>query len=157
MIIILQIFPSSKMFHCNALRNSEGLAIRSNNCTITPSQRQTVDFKLQRKLLQSVGELCERLDLSPSDAEPIAQACIPYLSWEQPKELQAACKGSLGTLCQRDPDGMWLLLAQLQPAEAMVPPHPVLVPYKVRVFMWLFFHFKVDNSNYILKMECKLQ
>ena len=98
---------------------------------LDPSLRQTANFKLQRKLLECVGILCEHLDIRSSDEEQLAHACVPYLSTEQPDELRKTCQTSLIPLVRRDPDRMWLLLQQLQPQEVTVPPHRSLKPYKV--------------------------
>ncbi|KAL5484668.1 hypothetical protein EMCRGX_G021207 [Ephydatia muelleri] len=90
--------------------------------------RQTSAYKLQRKLLQNVGVLCEQLNIVTTDAELLLMACVPYLSNTQPEELQQACRDSLGYLARREPDCVWLFLSQLL-SECSPPPHPSLKPY----------------------------
>ena len=89
-----------------------------------------------------MATLCQKLNISATDSEQLAHACVPYLSMDQPEQLQRACHASLTTLVQRDPDSMWLLLQQLWVQEA-TPPHPTLKPYKVHIMfslvrLWLF-------------------
>lgn len=110
----------------------ESLATKSANSD--KLYRQTANFKLQRKLLECVGTLCEHLDIRSSDEEHLAHACVPYLSSEQPGELRKTCQTSLTTLVRRDPDRMWLLLQQLRSQDVPTPPHQSLKPYKFSAF-----------------------
>lgn len=103
------------------------------SCTLS---RQTANFKLQKKLLESIAILCVKLDVS-SDAELLAHACIPYLSNEQPIELVQTCQTSLASLVRRNPDTLWLILQQLCPQQVPVPPHPTLKPFQVCDFIML--------------------
>ncbi|XP_061486744.1 TELO2-interacting protein 1 homolog isoform X2 [Rhineura floridana] len=58
-----------------------------------PIYSHTLAFKLQLVVLESLGSLCETLDLGESDLDKVADACLLYLSAKQPAKLQeAACR-----------------------------------------------------------------
>ena len=113
-----------------------------------PTYTHTVDYKLQRKLLEAVGVLCVRvsscelllyfildvsqLDVSPFDCERMLRACLPYLCDDMPLALQDSCRCCVGVLARVYPDRVWVLLAQLC-AAANLPstPHNSMLPIKV--------------------------
>ena len=94
--------------------------------------RQTGQCKLQCELLESVGVLSLKLQVSTSDLERLAHACIPYLGSDQPDVLQQACQTCFQNLIDLDPDAMWLLLEQLRSEGGeTTPPGPSLKLYKL--------------------------
>ena len=94
--------------------------------------RQTAQCKLQQELLECVGVLSLKLQVSTADLEKLAHACALYLASDQPDPLQQACLVCFQSLIDLDPDAMWLLLEQLKSeGEETTPPSPSLKPYKL--------------------------
>ncbi|MEQ2205268.1 hypothetical protein XENOCAPTIV_005999, partial [Xenoophorus captivus] len=56
-----------------------------------PVYTHTLAYKLQLAVLQGLGSLCQRLNLSEADLDAVCEACLPYLSCRQPIRLQEAC------------------------------------------------------------------
>jgi hypothetical protein len=92
--------------------------------------QHSVACKLQMKMLETVAVLSVKLQVSSSDLETLAAACLPYLSHHQPQRLVNSCQSSLTALVNSDPDLLWLLLHQLVPTATTPPPHPSLPTYK---------------------------
>ena len=94
--------------------------------------RQSAQCKLQLELLECVGVLSLKLQVSTADLEKLAHACLPYLGNDQPDLLQKACKTCFGYLINLDPDAMWLLLEQVRSEGNMTTPtSPFLKPYRL--------------------------
>ena len=94
--------------------------------------RQTAQCKLQQELLECVGLLSLKLNISTAQLERLAHACLPYLHSDQPDSLQEACQTCFIHLINLDSDAMWLLLEQLR-SEGVetTPPSSLLKPYKL--------------------------
>ncbi|KAM3923949.1 TELO2-interacting protein 1 homolog [Leptodactylus fuscus] len=87
---------------------------------------QTFGFKLQKALLDGLGELCADLSLGDGDLLEVIDSCALYLSSRHPKQLQEAAFSTLLRLSELDPDNVWLhLCAWQKPPEV---PHSSLVP-----------------------------
>ena len=94
--------------------------------------RQTGECKLQQQLLECVGTLSLKLQVSTADMERLAHACVPYLGSNQPYVLQQACQTCFQNLIELDPDVMWLLLEQLRSDGCeTTPPDSALRPYRL--------------------------
>ena len=94
--------------------------------------RQTAQCKLQQELLECVGVLSLKLQVSTANLERLAHACAPYLASDQPDILQQACLTCFQNLIDLDPDTMWLLLEQLRSeGGGTTPPSSALKPYKL--------------------------
>uniref|UniRef100_A0A3P8UTC6 TELO2 interacting protein 1 n=1 Tax=Cynoglossus semilaevis TaxID=244447 RepID=A0A3P8UTC6_CYNSE len=97
-----------------------------------PIYVHTLAYKLQLAVLQGLGSLCQRLDLSETDLDAVSEACLPYLSCRQPIRLQEACLSVFRHLIQLDPDTFWFTLNELHCASSHTPPHPDLQPVQLR-------------------------
>ena len=106
--------------------------ISSHTTSYPPPYRQTGQCKLQQELLECVGVLSLKLQVSTADLERLAHACVPYLGSDQPDVLQQACQTCFQNLIDLDPDAMWLLLEQLRSeGSETTPTGPSLKSYKL--------------------------
>lgn len=97
-----------------------------------PLSRQTGECKLQLELLECVGTLSLKLQVSTADVERLAHACAPYICNDQPDVLQQAGQTCFHNLIELDPDAVWLLLEQLRSDGCeTTPPDPALRPYRL--------------------------
>ena len=95
-----------------------------------PLCRQTAQCKLQQELLECVGHLSLRLQVTSAHLEKLAHASLLYLHSDQPDVLQQACLTCFRNLIDLDPDAMWLVLTQLRSeGEKTTPPSSPLKPY----------------------------
>ncbi|XP_029291967.1 TELO2-interacting protein 1 homolog isoform X2 [Cottoperca gobio] len=96
-----------------------------------PVYTHTLAYKLQLAVLQGLGSLCQRLDLSEVDLDAVCEACLPYLSCRQPIRLQEASVSVFQHLIQVDPDAFWFTLNELHCPSSYIPPHPDLYPVQL--------------------------
>ena len=104
--------------------------LASTSRTAGATYRHTSNYKLQKAVLDNAAMLANKLEMTADDHERLAHACIPYMDYHQPLELQAKCKTCLETLAARHADLLWLLLRQIQSGHVLQPPHVSLKPYK---------------------------
>lgn len=52
----------------------------------------TQNYKLQRELLQYLGQLTADLELFEKQTDLVVESAVPYLSVKQPKQLQVSQK-----------------------------------------------------------------
>lgn len=104
--------------------------LASTSRTAGATYRHTSNYKLQRAVLDNAAVLANKLEMTADDHERLAHACIPYMDYHQPLELQAKCKTCLETLAVCHADLLWLLLQQIQSDHVLHPPHVSLKPYK---------------------------
>ncbi|XP_062397012.1 TELO2-interacting protein 1 homolog isoform X2 [Sardina pilchardus] len=96
-----------------------------------PNYTQSVNYKLQLAYLQGLGPLCVSLDLDESDVEMVSEACLPYLSVQQPPKLQESCCSVFQCLINKDPDVIWFTLCEQFCPYAYQPLHRDLMPVKL--------------------------
>eukprot|EP00062_Callorhinchus_milii_P002858 gi/632939507/ref/XP_007910321.1/ PREDICTED: TELO2-interacting protein 1 homolog [Callorhinchus milii] len=96
-----------------------------------PIYSHTLSYKLQFTVLQSLGTLCEKLDLAESDLDIVISTCLPYLSSRQPLKLQEAACSVFHHLIEVDPDAVWLALNEAYCPCTYDPPHPSLLPIRL--------------------------
>ncbi|XP_047227855.1 TELO2-interacting protein 1 homolog [Girardinichthys multiradiatus] len=96
-----------------------------------PVYTHTLAYKLQLAVLQGLGSLCQRLNLSEADLDAVCEACLPYLSCRQPIRLQEACLSVFRHLIQVDPDTFWFTLNEIHCPSSYTPPHPDLQPLQL--------------------------
>ncbi|XP_072136965.1 TELO2-interacting protein 1 homolog isoform X1 [Mobula birostris] len=96
-----------------------------------PIYSHTLAYKLQLAVLQGLGKLCEKLELSEVDLDTVASSCLSYLSSRQPIKLQEAACSVFSHLSKVDPDAIWLILNELYCPDAYNPPHTSLPPIRL--------------------------
>ncbi len=98
------------------------------------TDRQSSQYKLQQCLLSCVSTLCVQLVVPSCEVEALACSALPYLSADQPQELQDTCLTCFRDLIGYDPDVVWLLLQQLCSTEATNPENSALIQYSFRQY-----------------------
>nr|XP_055043947.1 TELO2-interacting protein 1 homolog [Misgurnus anguillicaudatus] len=93
-----------------------------------PVYTHTLAYKLQLAVLQGLGPLCVKLNLTEADLDRISDACLPYLSCRQPIKLQEACLSVFRHLMDVDSDSCWFTLNEIFCPVSYEPPHPHLLP-----------------------------
>ncbi|XP_076131875.1 TELO2-interacting protein 1 homolog isoform X1 [Alosa pseudoharengus] len=96
-----------------------------------PNYTQSLNYKLQLAYLQGLGPLCVSLDLDESDVDMVSEACLPYLSDQQPPKLQEACCSVFQCLINKDPDVIWFTLCEQFCPYIYQPLHRDLMPVKL--------------------------
>ncbi|KAG5281651.1 hypothetical protein AALO_G00047280 [Alosa alosa] len=96
-----------------------------------PNYTQSLNSKLQLAYLQGLGPLCVSLDLDESDVDMVSEACLPYLSYQQPPKLQEACCSVFQCLINKDPDVIWFTLCERFCPYIYQPLHRDLMPVKL--------------------------
>ncbi|KAK6629963.1 hypothetical protein RUM43_003784 [Polyplax serrata] len=73
----------------------------------------TQNYKLQRELLQYLGQLTADLELFEKQTDLVVESALPYLSAKQPKQLQEKCRELFVHLKVHDPYLIWFKLHSL--------------------------------------------
>ncbi|CAG2063496.1 unnamed protein product, partial [Timema podura] len=84
---------------------------------IGSAYRFTQVYKLQRELLDGLGEVAIHLGLAEKELDNVLETVIPYLSIQQPQPLQEGCVKLLMQLAKLDADVVWLKLVHLLPGD----------------------------------------
>nr|CAD7392707.1 unnamed protein product [Timema cristinae] len=84
---------------------------------IGSAYRFTQVYKLQRVLLDGLGEVAIHLGLAEKELDNVLETVFPYLSIQQPQPLQEGCIKLLKQLAKLDADVVWLKLVYLLPGD----------------------------------------
>nr|CAD7258809.1 unnamed protein product [Timema shepardi] len=84
---------------------------------IGSAYRFTQVYKLQRELLDGLGEVATHLDLAEKELDNVLETVFPYLSNQQPQPLQEGCIKLLKQLAKLDADVVWLKLVNFLPGD----------------------------------------
>ncbi|ELT91555.1 hypothetical protein CAPTEDRAFT_223407 [Capitella teleta] len=94
--------------------------------------KHTVNCKLQLCILSNIGPLCVKCEVSDDALMAVIDACLPYLSSQQPIILQEACVAAFCDWMQLDADLIYYVLWETHCPRTPEPPHLCFspVPFK---------------------------
>jgi hypothetical protein len=95
--------------------------------TVTPVDttsllKFSVGFRHERALLRTFRRVLPTADLAREQGTELAEACLPYLASHCPDELQQDAVAVFEALIDRDPDGVWYILARACAPQLPAPP-----------------------------------